>query len=308
MQRYHCCEWQGRLAAVDSESGLLRQYSLRRQGADGDAEWKLDQETEDRFEPAGGDHVQACEVVMDAKCGTKRLFISSLPRRSNGQAASCKLLVYSRSERRVVEYGRCQPQNQTTPEDVKTVSILDGPVVVWTEGKRLQIMYAPADHSHNKKMMLRTYNLEDLISDGYQLRSVDNVWPFLWPKERDMYDVGCSSVIVAFLKLKVTAAIDNQCMDEWVCLQLKLHPQRLIVKLLQEAEFVPRDYGCIASCLAIHKSYSVCLSTGDIAPTCKFLVGTKYHQVVLLQGGVVMRCVALNYVPNQISPLDVRIP
>ena len=309
-QRYHCCEWRGRLAAVDRESKLLRLFSLRQRGG----QWVLHQEAEDTLESSSSstssdDGLQACQVVLDAKRGTKRLFISSLQRRSNGHC-SCCLLVCSQSEGRLVEYGRCQSQHPTTSgiggQGIRSISLLDGPIVVWTEGKLLQVAYTPV---HTQEMAMQAHNLEGLLSDGYKLKSVDNAWSFLWPQEINSSSVENSSVIVAFLKLKVIAeasATDSESVTEWVCLQVKLHPQSLRVKLLQVSEYVPHDYGCIATCVAVHKSYGVQLSTGDVAASCKFLVGTEYHHVVVLQHGVVMQCVALKYVPRQIAVLDVR--
>ena len=301
------CEWQGRLTFVNQEKSTVYVYALRRKQDSGDG-WTLEREREESVE---GACIQACKVAVDEKSGTKNLFLLAIPRRtasSSGMTASSlfSLMMYSRtSERRMMyhcEHTAKSNPLHVTPEEVGRISILDGPVVVFSEGKQLHML---STVNHSLKLLQQTYDIENLISDGYQLTKVDDVWPFCCQEERDTFDVNCTSLII-FLKLKVTSDLGGLPIMEWVCLQVLIRPQRLAVKLLQESKYIPYDYGHISTCVAMHNSYSASLTSGDIVSKCQFLVGTEYHQAVLFHRGTLMQCVALMFIPQNLILLDVR--
>lgn len=300
--------------SVDQDKKLFDLYTLQQQGASG--EWSLSREIGELLESDNkASCVRACEVVMDERNGTKSLFLALCqPQRplvsTNGKETTVyRLLMYSPARRKLLNYG--EETLAVSAEEgprVGKISILDGPIVVWIEGSQLQIMHTSSDCS--QKMLRRTYNLENLISDHFCLVKVMDLWPFLWMDETiNSFDIDCMSLFIVFLKLNVAieaASPDSQSTTEWVCLQIKLSfLEGLAVKLLQESDFIPRDYGSISMCVALHKSYSAGLSSGDIASKRQFLVGTEYHQVVLLDEGKPLQCVALKYVPYQICLINV---
>lgn len=290
-------------ASVNENKRVLNLYALRRRKDTG--EWALIRERE---EPAEGTCIKACRVVLDEKYGTKNLFLFSIQRptasKSGTETTVYSLVTYSSaSERQTLHCMHTTESKRLPSEELGRVSILDGPIVVWSEGKQLQVLY-PVDHSH--RMLRQTYDIENLISDGYRLTKVDDVWPFLLSEERDIFDVNCSSLLV-FLKLKIMSDPGDQSITEWVCLQIKLCPQGLVVKLLRESELIPRDYGRISTCVAVHTGYSASLTTGDIVTKCQYLVGTEHSLVVVLHRGAMVQSVSLKYVPCQIALLDVRI-
>lgn len=317
MQEKFYCECQGVLVFVDQREDLLDLYTLRRQGASG--EWGLNRELEGATTTnkcTDGASIAAWKVVLNTKCGTRSLFLSSTHRKmsmtGDGVATSYNvlgLLMYSPSERKLLDYGGYKSQLTSEAEAIGAVSILDGPIVVWSEGWQLQVMYA-VDHSH--RIQQHTYDIRNLISDHYCLVKVNSVWPFLWADdETGIVGVDSSSVYIIFVKLEVTteeegASISGRSITEWVCLQVKLHSLGLAVKLLRESELIPRDYGCVSTCVAMHKNYSVGLASGDIASRNQFLVGTEYCQVVLLHQGATLQCISLKYIPRQILLMDVR--
>ena len=316
------CGWKGYLVSVDQDEQQLDLYALRQLGASG--KWTLNLELGEPLEATDEACIRACEVAVDERSGVRNLFLmSSQPQRQLASASGQKaivysLLMYSQSRRKLLNYGQSlrgsgnHESAIVAAEDVGgKVSILDGPIVVWTEGSQLQVMHSNSDHSH--KMMQQEYNLENLISDHFCLVKVMDMWPFLSTNETiNSFDVDCSSLFIVFLKLKVAAEATppacGQSTVEWVCLQIKLRRslQGLAIKLLQESELIPRDYGCISTCVTLHKSYSAGLSSGDIDCKYQFLVGTEYSQVVLLHKGVPLQCIALKYVPHQISLINVR--
>ena len=310
------CEWRGKLISVDRENKSLDLYALRRGEASGSAGWVLNTEPlgSVKLVECGGDDIQACGVALDAKRGLKSIFLVSFRGPSLKSATALySILTYSPSTRKVARYGESlvnsQPFTGSTPPDVGSLTILDGPVVVWSEGKQLLTMYA-VNHTH-KKLQRQTYNIEKLVSSGYHLLKVTSVCPFSWAEERDPIHGEWSPILIVFVKLSVAKDDDtfsdgDSIITEWVCLKVKHRRESLSVKLLKEAEFIPRDYGRISTCVTLHKSYGVDLSSGDITSKYQFLVGTEYCQVVLLHCGVVLRCVALKYVPIQIALLNVR--
>ena len=300
--------------SVDQDKNLLDLYALRKQGATG--KWVLNRELGESLEATGDKAgcIRACDVVVDERSGTRSLFLmftqpQKSPTSASGQETTIyRLLTYSSPRRKLLHYGEEVPA-AVSAKDATRVWILDGPTVVWTEGCQLQVMYPDSDHSH--KTLRQTYNLENLISDHFRLVKVVDLWPFLWTDESvNSFDVNCSSLLIVFLKLKVAAeaitSSDGPSVVEWVCLQVRLGSvQGLTVKLLQESLFIPRDYGCISTCVALHKGYCAGLSSGDIGSKHQFLVGTEYQQVVLLHEGKPLQCVALKYVPCEINSLDV---
>lgn len=301
--------------SVDQDKKLLDLYALQQQGASG--KWVLNRELGEPLETTDkAGCVRACEVVVDERSGTRSLFLMlSQPQRplvsaSRQETTVCRLLMYSPSRKNLLHYGEEALAAISAEDMVGKVSILDGPIVVWTEGCQLQVMHPDSSHSH--KILRQTYNLENLISDHFRLVKVMDLWSFLWTVDTvNSFDIDCSSLFIVFLKLKVAAeatSSDGQstCTTEWVCLQVKLSSlQGLAVKLLRESTFIPCDYGCISTCVALHKSYCAGISSGDIGSKRQFLVGTEYHQVVLLHEGKLLQCVALKFMPCEIYLLNV---
>ena len=303
---------------------LLDLYTLRRQRASG--KWVLNREFGESLEivddKAAAGSIQACEVVLDERTGTRNLFLvlsqpqGPLVSTSGWRTTTVyRLLTYSPSRRKLLHYGEEEALGLAaiSAEDppVSKISILDGPIVVWTEGCQLQVMHSDSDHSN--KILRQTYNLENLISDHFRLVKVIDLWPFSWTDETlNSVSIECSSLFIAFLKLKVAAeatSSNDHSITVWVCLQVKLSrsPQGLSVKLLRESTLIPRDYGCISTCVALHRSYCAGLSSGDIGSKNRFLVGTEYRQVVLLHEGRPLQCVPLKFTPCEISLLSVSL-
>lgn len=316
------CGWKGYLVCVEPDKGLLDLYALRQQqqqqGVSG--KWILNRELEVSQETIGNACVRACEVVLDENSGTKKLFLVLSHPQSSPMSAALpepmvfRLLEYSHSRRKLLNYGEPLPITAAAV-DLSKVAILDGPVVVWSEGHQLKVVYA-ASNRPNTIPLQQAYILESLIADQFHLEQVMDVWPFLWEDETTFanpFDIYCISKFVVFLKLKVAstadASLDGQFTVEWVCLLFKLSSveEGLAVSLLRESEFVPREYGCISSCVTLYKSYAASSSSGDVSSRNQFLVGTEYCQVVLLQKGVPLQFVELKYVPYQISLIDVSL-
>ena len=314
--------WKGYLVSADQGKNLLYLYTLQQQGASG--KWVLNQELEESLEiiAAAGHCIQACEVVLDERTGTRNFFLVLsqpqgllVPASGLGTTTVYRLLTYSPSRRKLLHYGEEEALGLAviSAEDlqVSKVSILDGPIVVWTEGCQLQVMHSDSDHSD--KILRQTYNLENLISDHFRLVKVIDLWPFPWMDETvNSFIIGYNSLFIIFLKLKVVAEAtfsNDQSITEWVCLQVKLSrsPQGLAIKLLRESTLIPRDYGCISTCVALHRSYCFGLSSGDIGSKRQFLVGTEYRQVVLLCEGRPLQCVPLKFTPCEINLLSVSL-
>ena len=299
--------------SVDQDKKVLDLYALRQQGASG--KWVLNRELGESLEATNkAGCIRACEVVVDERSGTRNLFLLlSQPQRplvsaSNQKTTVYRLLMYSPSRRKLIHYGEEALTTISAEDTGGKMSILNGPIVVWTEGCQLQVMYPDSDHSH--RILQQTYNLGNLISDHFRLVNVMDLWPFLWTDETvNSFDSDCSSLFIVFLKLKVATEVtssDGQSITEWVCLQVKLSSlQGLVVKLLRESTLIPRDYGCISTCIALHKSYCAGMSSGDIGSKRQFLVGTEYRQVVVLHEGKVLQCVALKFMPCEINLLNV---
>ena len=299
--------------SIDQDKKLFNLYALQQQRASG--RWALNRELGQSLETTDkAGCVRACEVVVDERSGTRNLFLLlSQPQRplvstSGKETTVYRLLIYSLARRKLLNYG--EETLAISAEDLRVdkISILDGPIVVWIEGSQLQIMHTGSDRSLS--ILRQTYNLENLISDHFCLVKVMDLWPFVWTNETiNSFDIDYTSLFVVFMKLKVAAEAaspDGQSTTEWVCLQVNLSSLKgLTVKLLRESDFIPRDYGSISTCVALHKSYSAGLSSGDIASKRHFLVGTQYRQVVLLYEGKPLQCVALKYVPYQISLINV---
>ena len=309
--------WKGYLVSIDQDKNQLDLYALRQQGALG--KWSLNRELGEplmKTTTNAGCTTRACEVVVDERSGTRNLFLMlSQSQQPSGPLVSAageqettvyRLLMYSTSRRKLLHYGEVLAGISA---EVSKLSILNGPTVVWTDGCQLQVIHPDSEHSH--KMQRQTYNLENLISDHFRLVKVMELWPFLWTDEttENSYDLNYSSQFIVFLKLKVASEVASsigQSITEFVCLQVKLSClQGLAIKLLRESTLIPRDYGCISTCIALHKSYYAGLSSGDIGSKRQFLVGTEYRQVVLLDEGKPLQCIALKYVPDQISILNV---
>ncbi len=307
------------MSVADQGKKLLSLYALRQQGASG--KWVLNRELGEPLEitidKAGSGSIRACEVVVDERTGTRNLFLvlsqpqGSLVSASRQGTTVYRMLTYSPTRRKLLHYGEEVFPAISTEDSrgVSRLSILDGPIVVWTEGYQLQVMHPDSDHSH--KILRQTYNLDNLVSAHFRLVKVVDLWPFPWTDETvNSFTIDCCSLFIVFLKLKVAAkatSSNDQSITEWVCLQVKLSRslQGLAVKLLQESLLIPRDYGCISTCVALHRSYCAGLSSGDIGSKRQFLVGTEYRQVVLLHEGRPLQCVALKFLPCEINLLDV---
>ena len=301
---------------MDQRKNVLDLYTLRHKEATD--EWTLDrQQLRDAEEDLvldnddGDSCIKACKVVLDTKRGTKNIFIACFQKLLNSSSGhptadySVNLFTYSPSKGRMCSYGESRIHPPTSAQvDIAgcSVSILDGPIVVWAEGRQLHFIYT-VENSH--EMLRRMYDLVTFLLPGYRFVEVCDMWPFLWAEEKDTFSGECSSLVVVFLKFKVTSD-STSTITEWVCLQVMLHSQGFDVKLHGEADLIPRDYGRLSTCVALHKSFGADLLSGDIACKRQFLVGTEYCQVVLLHCGTVLRCITLSCIPVAIAVLDVR--
>ena len=74
----------------------------------------------------------------------------------------------------------------------------------------------------------------------------------------------------------------------------------------ESQEFVPCEYGSMATCIECSQCVSVSRITGDFEVCKRFYVGTSYKQVVVFgEDGALLYCVTLNTAPTKIVILEV---
>ena len=168
--------------------------------------------------------------------------------------------------------------------------IMDGPVVLWTEGDKLHLQTS----ARHLALNLRTYSQFPPTAP----LAVTAFWAFGHPRDDEMAllfvqteDIGCSP----------GAPVAER---EWLCLEAKVNG--LDAELVPASKFIPSDYGLIATCIALHRSHVANRTANCIAFRHLFVVGTSFKQVVVFEDGRPLHVIPVLMVPTMVTASEVR--
>ena len=316
------CQWQGNVVQVDQQTASVTLYGLQEQGH----QWQLSPTRLCNL-PLRADHVQACEVAEDFSSGvrvpfvliTHRLGASQL---ASGRACTHELLVCNvNADGRggnLESYSRFNVPKSYLPDDAASYVILDRPTVVWSEGAQIHMACSTATNPGS--MLQQSFGIQDRMFIGEAAESgtefsVGCFWAFNWLGN----GTNAGNTLLLFIRVSpVSAWNENQGDMEvetrvsadsphqfWLCLQVVAVSESgdLQVTRLSDS-LVPSDYGFIATCIALNRSYSV-NDSGEIFSKFQFVVGTSYQQVVVFENGAMLHCIPMQCTPERIYTMEV---
>lgn len=185
--------------------------------------------------------------------------------------------------------------------------ILDGPSVIWSEGANIHLSFTSAEETNF--MTRHSVNVQMFCNGGFtsSRMEIDKFWAIDWNENEDGT---ASTAILLLIRLEShstgqTFMLTDSETHDWLLLLVTLQGDAdLQIEPLPDVLLIPSDYGCIATCIAPHRVYSVG-SCGEVVSKCQFIVGTSYKQIVIFDNGRLVRCVSLQYVPETIIPMEV---
>ena len=188
--------------------------------------------------------------------------------------------------------------------------ILDGPSVIWSERATIHLSFTSAEETNF--MTRHSVNVQMFCNGGFTSSGmeIDKFWALDWNENEDGT---VSTAILLLIRLEShstgqTFMQTNFETHDWLLLLVTLQGDAdLQIERLPDVSLIPSDYGCIATCIAPHRVYSVG-SCGEVVSKCQFIVGTSYQQVVIFDNGRLVHCVSLQYVPEIIIPMEVMSP
>lgn len=288
------CEWLNRLITVNKSSRIITVQRLTQTHVDGKYGVELYRETQ--LLPS---KCLTCENILDSHTGWRAphlLVVTHTPQHRN-------FITY--------ELLACDPSGSSEPCGlqfaVKTSDLpisdecyhlLDGPTVVWSQGRRVHIV-------HGENLEQDSVDLPT-IAPHLNLEKIEKIWciPSL---DEDMYPS-----ILLLVQLQPKEADYNRDFGalDFICLLVRLHGDKSSwnskgIKVVRVPDVVPLDYGCIATCVASHRCSSIEESSGALMRGVVFVVGTKYKQVVLCEGGSVTHVIPLQDIPRHVIAIKV---
>ena len=307
-------QWRGKVASVDSSFTLYELQKL-------DENWQfISTGAVALSQGAVPRDIKSYGVAFDNIHGVCSPFLLM----TYGQSRSCNLLIFDHADGQLKTYGRFESSHSgrggegwgfTSSRDVL---IMDGPTVVWSENGYIHLACCNPSHQSLPLTMVKgtvqlkaERNARDLLEASDGGMKIDRLWAF------DGWADGSSeeSDITLLLFLSVTWQGNMESVEgkvgetsQWLSLLLTWAvsadstPQ---VKYLDPDSLIPSDYGCIATCIALHSSHVVNSATGGICPQSRFLVGTTYQQTVIFESGYLLYCVPLNGVPGKVVSMEV---
>lgn len=183
--------------------------------------------------------------------------------------------------------------------------ILNGPCVMWSEGTNIHLACTGAQGLNH--MTLHSLNVQENFREKMK---IDKFWAFDWNQNEHE----ASAMSLLFIRVQSCSAgeenrepietgLENVSPD-WLLLLITMQEPDLQVEHLSDSSLVPRDYGCIATCITQHWFYHVG-SCGEVFSKCQFIVGTFYQQVIVFNEGTPLHCVSLQYVPEKVMSMEV---
>lgn len=178
----------------------------------------------------------------------------------------------------------------------KNLTILHGPTVVWGERDRVCVALPEAE-AGSRTFTRREIHLSKFFNGAAVC--VERLWASDCSHDTLLLLIRCSS----------SSQSGEESTSQWCCLSVKIERGGggrggLDVQLLPSHCCVPRDYGCVATCVGVCQFWMVG-GEGDICSETHLLVGTSYGQVVLLRGGIPVHCVAVETTPIKLHILQV---
>lgn len=298
------CEWLEKLVIIDNISRTISIKAL----------------TQDQLTPKRYNVKPHCERQLLSSQFIKCLACKSIVDSSSGWKTPHLLVTHAPQQNRVLhEILACDSNGLFEPCELKfevergtlseerSYDLLDGPTVVWTEGTYVH-MVRGARMEQEVSIDLRTTAPEVKVERIGRLWCVTSI---------DENDRSCVLLLMQLL-LKET---DHHLTEfgtarKWMCLEVQLQEANLSLnfdplvvsgtKACRVPDVIPSDYGCVATCVAPHKSVHFDVTTGALLERVQFLVGTEYQQVVMIEGGAVSHVIPLQYTPRQVTAVKVH--
>ena len=241
---------------------------------------------------AGGSVPIVLEVVLDQLDGLYAPFLltrHSFPPPAVEKTCTHQLWKYSSSRRALhmchtFEAAPLQPNQHGGGR----YQLMDGPVVLWTEGEKLHLQTS----TRHLTLNLRTYSQFPPTAP----LAVTAFWAFGHPRDDDM--------ALVFVQTEGCSPGGPGAEREWLCLEAKVNG--LCAEPVPANKFVPRDYGSIATCIAVHRSHVVNGTAGCIVARHFFVVGTAYKQVIVLHDGQPLHIIPVLLAPTMVTASEVR--
>lgn len=300
------CEWLSRVVAVDRISGTISIRKLSHAHLD-TRRYHLQPFFNSQLPHTKYKKYLTCKNVLDCCTGwaSPHLLVTHTP---HEDCTTHELLVCGPSSG---EFEACGLQFDVKEDDLPTEDLyhlLDGPTVVWKRETRVHIVHGA--------------NLEQVSVDVQKSATnlkVEKVRE-MWCVRSEGGDGGdhSSSSILLLLQLQVEETNSYNYREfgarEWVCLQVQLRENSLLggyaeteVPVVRVQGVIPPDYGCIATCVAVHRWFHVDERGGALVERVVYLVGTEYRQVVLVEGGMVRQVIPLQDLPLSVVPVKVNV-
>lgn len=284
-----CTAPRGGLVSASEDNTSLVVHTLSERGNI----WRFESSPGPPLAPAGAKRqVITCRTVLDVSQGVRVPCIATRRLDDNSEveilAFSCLQDCGELTSCGVVRVpaANCEPH------------LLNGPGVVWGEGDAVHLGLRGGGLSRPTSFTQHEMKLKKFTNHATNI-VVDKLWSFDCPDDTVM------------LFVRSILSPTSQHMEDgvhWLCLSLGVSGNggEVDVKTLPSHHYIPNDYGCIATCIAVYWGWGV-KREGGVASTRGLLVGTRYQQVVLLRGGIPLHCVAVETVPSDLVVMEVRL-
>ena len=246
-----------------------------------------------------------CKCIVDAQrgCRVPHLLVTHAPYSAQQQDSILhELLVYESSDGSFKECGlKFESPKSAIPDDMDNVyHLMDGPVVIWTEGTNIHIVCGP-------KYSQTFIDLQTIATD-LELNKVERMWCYC--AEEDIPPQ--SFFLLIKLLLKKTKYMQEFGAKEWMCLKVEVQgnlPLDLIpfgAEAVQIPDLIPSHYGCIATCIASHRHFCIDGTSGAMLEKTVFIVGTELQQVVIIEEGALRHAIPIHFTPRHVVAMQVR--
>lgn len=278
------CEWQGQLVSIDEAKGLLSLISLRKK-AEHDG-WALATLKSISFTHHLNCH--SLSVILNNSNGLYTPFIMA------NHTGTCKYELFE------CNFSNAQLMSRfrydCLSQDSSSTLIMDGPRVLRCQGSTLIITAATPSGACSPV----TYDVQTLFHKKNAV--IDRFWAFEWSS------TGVDDALLVMARLTSAAAETTKPHSNlhWTCFVVNVREKSEPVPVL---EYVPREYGCIATCINCSNFVTVSALSGSFVSQPRFYVGTSFKQVVVFEQGVLVHCVPLEtIIPYQIVVMEVSFP
>ena len=238
-------------------------------------------------------HVIACQTALDSSLGITVPFLATCRPDNGSEVAIYSLRDLSTDKSHLTCRGTLH-----VPDYSASLIILNGPTVVWSQQNTVFIA-----RQNMKSMSLTSrscFTQQEILLNQFTncVSSIEQMWSF------DSSD----DTVLLFIRQSATSTEERGAEPHWNCLSLWRDGDHgageLSARLLPSQYYVPSDYGCIATCMTVHRRWCVGRE-GDVTSDLEVLVGTQYMQVVLLRGGIPLHCIATDTTPSELTLLKV---